>query len=471
MVSVATSPQMSERPAPSGSATGPAGLWTRAFASPLLRRLGKAAFATGIGLLISRIMAFLAMIVAARLLSKEQFGQLGYVQTTATLIGVLAGMGLSVVVIRRIAETRDSNPQAAGRAVSACLTALWGTTLLGGGIMFFASGWLCPADATDHVEMIWTLRAGSLLVAANLLMTCQFGILAGFESFTPLAVSQSLSAILAPVCVAAGIGVGGLLGAVLGLAGAVLAGCILNVALIRRELRARALVVSSFESGRELRMIVTMGIPAAAAGLVVIGVNWLGIHLLTRQPDGLRQLGEFSTANQSFVALMFVPQVVGQAILPMLVQKIQFREYRDLKRLIFIHFLSAAAIVLPVVAAGWIFSSSLMTVFGSQYEDADATLRQCLLAAAILCIQAPTAQLVQAFGQFRAGFFMNSLWGLTFIGFLLAAGGQGAVGLAQARTVAYAAHAIWTTGFVLYCLSQIRCTGEAASNVTTPASV
>ncbi len=471
MVLAATSPTASELSAQSGNSTHPTTLWKQAVRSPLLRRLGKASLATGIGLLVSRVMAFLAMIVAARMLTKEIYGALGYIQTTATLVGILAGMGLSVVVIRRIAETRDSDPQAAGVAVSASLTALWAITLVGSGIMFFAAGWLCPTDAENRPEMVWALRASSLLVAVNLIATCQSGILAGFESFVSLAAAQSLSALLAPFAVAAGISVGGLNGAILGLAGAGLAGCLLNAIAIRRELRSRLLVVLGFEFGPETRRILTTGIPAAASGVIVVGANWLGMQLLARQPDGLNQLGEFNAANQSFVAMMFVPQVIGQAILPMLVQKIQSREFRDLKRLIVVHFLSAGAIALPALVAGWILSSSLMAVFGGQYLGAGATLRQCLLAAAILCIQAPTAQLVQAFGHFRAGFLMNALWGLTFIGVLLVIGVQNAVGLAQARTIAYGAHAVWTTGFVVYCLSQLHSVAGAPHRATTSAPV
>lgn len=471
MVLAATSPQTSELPAQSGGSVRPTALWKKAVRSPLLRRLGKASLATGFGLLISRCMAFLAMIVAARLLSKEVYGQLGYIQTTATLVGVLAGMGMTVVVIRRIAETRESNPQAAGLAVSASLTALWGITLLGSAIMFLAAAWLCPTDAENHLEMVWALRAGALLVAVNLMATCQSGILAGFESFASLAVAQALSAVLAPIAVAAGIFAGGLMGAILGLAGAGLVGCLLNVGAIRRELRSRSLIVPGFEFGPETRRILTAGIPAAASGVIVVGANWLGMNLLARQPDGLNQLGEFNAANQSFVALMFVPQVIGQAILPILVQKIHAHEIRDLKRLLAIHFLIAGAVALPALIFGWIFSSSLMAVFGGQYLEADATLRQCLLAAAILCVQAPTAQLVQAFGHFRAGFVMNALWGITFIGLLIAIGTQGAVGLAQARTLAYGAHAVWTAGFVVYCLSQISTVAGAPTRVKTSTPV
>src|SRR4030095_9246929 len=85
-----------------------------------LRELIRGAFWALCGSLTSRVLALGAAIIAARILGKEVYGELGIVQSTLSMFGTLAGFGLGTTAMKYVAEHRSKDPAKAGRII-----ALW----------------------------------------------------------------------------------------------------------------------------------------------------------------------------------------------------------------------------------------------------------------------------------------------------------------------------------------------------------
>src|SRR5437762_9133959 len=70
----------------------------------------------------------LAGIVIARLFGKEHFGLLGMVQSTAGMLGTVAGVGFGIAATKYVAELRSREPYRAGQiaTLTAAMAALFG---------------------------------------------------------------------------------------------------------------------------------------------------------------------------------------------------------------------------------------------------------------------------------------------------------------------------------------------------------
>ena len=65
----------------------------------------------------------IASMVVARILGKNEFGELGMIQSTVGMLGVFAGFGLGLTATKHVAELKHSNPERTGRILSLCSVA------------------------------------------------------------------------------------------------------------------------------------------------------------------------------------------------------------------------------------------------------------------------------------------------------------------------------------------------------------
>src|SRR5208282_5367097 len=85
------------------------GLWTRLESSPVGERLLRGAFWSVVGTVASRGLALAATILAARIIGKAVYGELGIIQSTVGMLGTLAGFGMSTTASKYVAELRGKD--------------------------------------------------------------------------------------------------------------------------------------------------------------------------------------------------------------------------------------------------------------------------------------------------------------------------------------------------------------------------
>src|SRR5258706_10786206 len=86
-------------------------------------RLIKGAVWNLAGAIVARGFGLISSILIARILGREAFGELGVIQSTVGMFGVLAGFGLGMTATKYVAEFREKGPAKAQRIISMSLLA------------------------------------------------------------------------------------------------------------------------------------------------------------------------------------------------------------------------------------------------------------------------------------------------------------------------------------------------------------
>src|ERR1700733_582512 len=119
------------------------GLWTRLESSPLGERLLRGSFWSLLGTFASRALGLAAAILAARILGKAVYGELGIIQSTVGMLGTFAGFGMGTTATKYVAELRENNPVKAGRIIALSSLVSWGVSLVLMAGLYVAAPWLC----------------------------------------------------------------------------------------------------------------------------------------------------------------------------------------------------------------------------------------------------------------------------------------------------------------------------------------
>src|SRR5882672_5888251 len=82
------------------------------------RHFAIGAFWALVGAVVSRGLTLASSVVAGRLLGTTGFGEVGMIQSTQGLFGVLAGAGLGLAATKYVAEFRSVDAAKAGRCVT-----------------------------------------------------------------------------------------------------------------------------------------------------------------------------------------------------------------------------------------------------------------------------------------------------------------------------------------------------------------
>ena len=415
-------------------------------ASPLAYRLVRGAFWSLAGAVISRGLGLLASILVARMLGKEGFGELGIIQSTVGMFGVFAGFGLGLTATKHVAEFRAKDPAKAGRIISLSELVAVGTGATAALILFLLAPWLATHTlAAPHLAGL--LRIAAIMLFLGALNGAQTGALAGFEAFKTIARLNLLAGIAAFPLMVGGVYLAGLKGAVWGLVASMGVNWLLNRMAIKDEARSAGVPFSFSGCMQEYHILWDFSVPALLASAMVGPVNWACNAMLVNQPNGYAEMGIFNAANQWYGAMLFLPGVLGQVVLPMLSEGVAVNDRARAIKTLTLSIKLNAVFVTPLLALSCIFSPLIMKSYGESFSGTWPTLIVVLLTAGLLAVQTPVGHIIAAAGRMWTGCLMNVGWALAYIGITALIVNWGALGVATARAGAYLLHATWTFGF------------------------
>src|SRR5947209_10780226 len=132
--------------------------------------------------------SFLSLLIAARLLGKEQYGRFALVQSTVnTFVGVGA-LGLGITATKYVSEYRVRQPERVGRVLGlSCSVAIVAA-------LVFAIGYLIACPFIVSWDYIGRVRIGAICIFFTALNGYQLGALAGFENFGRIARLSAMTA-------------------------------------------------------------------------------------------------------------------------------------------------------------------------------------------------------------------------------------------------------------------------------------
>lgn len=420
-------------------------------ASPLGYRLAKGAFWSLLGAVLSRSLTLVASIIVARIIGKEGFGVLGIIQNTVGMFGIFAGFGMGMTATKHIAEFRETDPQRAGHIVA--LSSL--VSIATGGAMaialFVFSPWLA-ANTLAAPQLSELLRISALLLFLSAINGTQTGVLAGFESFKTIAgINITVGLLSFPVMVGCVL-VWQVTGAVWGLTITMGLNCVFNYIGVRSLVRERNILIGCKGCFTAWPILWKFSVPAILAGAMVAPVSWGCNAMLVNQTNGYAEMGILNAVNQWFNALMFLPGILGQVLLPILSERMGVNETAHSGRAMVLSMKLNALVTgsLAVVLAG--LSPFLMGLYGPSFRQAWPVFIVALLTAVLLSVQTPVEHVIVAAGRMWVVFWMNMGWGLAFIGLTYGLLTWGALGVSSARGFSYVVTASWTFAFAFHYL-------------------
>lgn len=277
----------------------------------------------------------------------------------------------------------------------------------------------------------------------------QTGALAGFEAFRTIAKVNVLAGLASFPLMVGGVYWAGLEGATWGLIASAALNWLLNHLALRREAE-QALVPLSFAGClREWRVLWRFSFPAVLGGILVTPVNWACTAMLVNQPNGYGENGIYSAASQWFMAIMMLPLILGQAVLPILSEQLGMDQWHRSGRILRLSMTVNALAVCPAVIVGCLVSPLIMGFYGAAFAGGWPVLVAVLLTAGLVAaVQIPMGQFIYASGRMWTGCLTNAGWAATFLMATWLSVQWGAMGLASARLAAYVLLSIWVFVYV-----------------------
>ncbi len=420
-------------------------------ASPLGYRLARGAFWSLSGAVISRALALLASIIAARYLGQNDYGELGIIQSTVGMFAVFAGFGMGLTSTKHVAEFRKSDPAKTGYIIALSSVVAVITGVIMSLLLLIFAPWLAAKTlAAPHLSSL--LRIGSGLLLLGAIAGAQTGVLAGFESFKAIAKVNFISGVISFPLMVGGVLMGGIVGAVWALIATIAVNVLANFVMIKKETRKAGIIINYFGCMREWQVLWSFSLPAVLSSAMVAPVSWICNAILVNQQYGYAEMGIFNAANQWFTALLFLPGIVSQTALPIMSERLGNNDTHSSGKLLYSAIKINAVILIPIFIVCSFLSPFIMQMYGEDFKSAWPTLIIILFTAGLLGIQMPVGHVIAASGRMWTGFIMNIGWGGAFILISWLLVNRGALGLASARAGAYIIHAIWTFAFAYYAI-------------------
>ena len=408
-------------------------------ANSLRRRFVRGVFWSVAAAFVARGLDLLASIVTARILGKNRFGELGMIQSTVSMFGVFAGLGLGLTTTKYVAEFRNREPVRAGRIIG--LSSV--VALISGGIIsiiIFTTSPYLAVHTINAPHLTTVLRIGCGLLFLNTLIGVQIGTLSGFEAFKTIARVSLLCGLLTFPLVVLGVYFWGLPGAVSGMVCAAAAGWLINHVALRTEVYRANVPVSYRNICSELPVLWEFSLPALLSGVIVSPVMWGANALLVSQIGGYAELGIFTAATQFQAIVNFFGTRVGAALLPILASRDATQNDRFNRANILISMLLGVISALPLIC----FPEIMGLLFGAQYADISArrTFVLVMCYTCILMYKQGLARVLIANSLMWWGFLSNIMWAIVLLGSFWFLKQFGAIGLAGAFMIAYSLNAI-----------------------------
>ncbi len=383
----------------------------------------------------------------AHILGPEEWGAFGLVQRTLLTFGLLTAAGFQTTLTKYVAELRDTDPAKAGRIIGLVAVITLMLSALSAAVLVAFSGPLATSLFLKP-ELAPMLAASSIALLFTGYNGAQQGALAGMEAFRAIATLGLIRGILAIPILIIGAKFYGLPGAIYGLGVVAVLVAAINQYIIRRESERRGLAVKFEWNKNDAKLIAGFAGPGVITSFWFTACPWIACSYLTRQPDGLKEMGIYSSADRWRLLLLFVPVVLGRPFLSILSNLKSKNEVEGYRKVLRSNLLISSGVnllaALVVIAA----SGVIMRGYGPEFQEGKMVL---ILLAASTIVSAPTSVLGSALQSMTRQWgllALNTAWGIAFLAtsFYLVER-WGAVGLSAGFVVAYSLHLVLMSFF------------------------
>ncbi|MEM9628871.1 MAG: oligosaccharide flippase family protein [Pseudomonadota bacterium] len=416
--------------------------------SLLPKKLTTGAAWNGLAQIMYRGMVILGMLIAARILGLESFGQLSILYNTTMAFHVVASLGLIMTGTKLVAELYEKDKPRTGRIIALCHYVAAASGGLVGIGMLLAAPWIA-SEILNDAGLASGVRLTALLLLFQVIADSTLGVNLGFLAFRSIFLANVAAGICSFLFLIIGVQFYGVSGGLLGLAFAEAVRFLLLWRSGHRAATEHGIPRSWRFPREELSVLWEVSLPSMATAILWLPVTWIGTLMLVREPNGFAEMGLFGAANQWFSLLLFVPGVVTQTILPILSAQVGDGGRREARGLA----LKSSGIMLVLVAliaAPLMLGSPwLAAAYGPEFTEGVMVFVLMLLAAIAASPQGILGNFLAAENRFWLRFRINLLWAACYLAAAWPLVIHGAAGLAIALVIAYAARTLATLIYVL----------------------
>jgi O-antigen/teichoic acid export membrane protein len=410
--------------------------------SPLASRLARGALWSLAGSLASRSLGLLSAILVARLLGKEEFGELGIIQATIGMFGTLAGFGMGLTANKHVAEFKHTDPARAGRVLGLASATAW----LSSGVMALSLLVSAPALAARTLaapHLAGLLQVGALLLFLSALNGAQTGALSGFEAFKAIARISLISGVLTfPIMVGAAWN-WGVAGAVWALIGSEAANCLLCFAALRAE-TARLHIRYTFSGlWNERNLFFGFTLPAVLIGALNSVVAWGAGALVVNQLGGYAEMGIYNAVLRVKQIPDSVLTMLMAPIIPILSESFGKSDHDSYRKTLRVFLLMSTLVIVPVSLVQAAAPELTLMLFGQEYAGRPLIVSWLMFYAVLASLGLCAGHVLVTAGRLWLAWLLSLGFALCYaLLALLLVPRYGAVGYAASLALAYAT--AWT---------------------------
>lgn len=422
--------------------------------SDLKTRFISGALWSSVGGIVSNLLMLFTFVMVARILGQEIYGEFSIIRSTVNMFMMFAGFSLGITATKHIAEYKNRDPERASRILTLSALFAVATASLVAIIVFSFSSWLAE-NTINAPHLANELRIGSFILWVSAINGAQTGALVGFEAFRTVAKINIYLGFFSAISLIASTYLYGLHGAVLALALNISINWIINNYAIRQELKKYNMSFFATDWWKERSVIWKFSLPATLGGLMVSPVVWLCNAMLVNQPNGYNEMGIFDVANQWFLAILFIPGLVGKISLPILSNLSGNNKNSQYSKVFRISLIMNGGIALVVaIIVSWL-SPWILGSYGEGFSKGYTVLIFLAFSAVLVSINNVVGQVIISKNKMWTGLFFNAMWAFSMItfGWYFIANGMGAEGLAMAYLISYGLHSLWQMIYVKYFLN------------------
>ena len=349
--------------------------------SPMARRIASGTLWSILGKGIGKGSTFVSMVLIARILGKEAFGDFGLIKSTAVTFVTFSAFGVGLTATKYIAEFLHSDKERVGRIVGLSYFFTFFSSLVVASAFWLAVPWLC-VSVLQSPHLVGLMRLGAVLLFLATFYESQHGVLTGFQDFRGHALSSIMAGLTMLPIYVTGAYYWGLPGAVTGAVIAIGLSVAINSVFIYHNMKRYAIRYRFLQAVQEWEVLGQFSFPIVLKA-VVWGVSFWGCQMmLGAQQGGSAQLGIFYAAMVIYTVIIAVPQACARLYIATLSEMLGKGDLKRLRKTIFLSFsinmAAATAIALPFL----FFPSLLMTwCFGEPFREGSSTLVLVSLAA------------------------------------------------------------------------------------------
>lgn len=394
---------------------------------------------TILGSVFTQILTLATFYFIAKILDVKEYGEFAIVRSTIFMFTIFVGYSLGITATKCIAEFLATDNEKTGKIIGVTLK----VSFIVGFIISLTVLICAPFISVysfNSSSLIEELRISSFVLFFSSLNGSLNGILAGFKSFKLIAKINFCASVFSVFTIPFFSIYFGLYGAMFGLCLNSLILCLINFYFVGVTLKINFIKIEFRGTSSLMSILYKFTLPAMLSGVMGGPVTWICNSMLVRQPNGLEKMAVFDVAYQWRNAVLFVPVLLGQVILPYFSSSSNDPEtFKKMFRAnILINF--TFSIIVAVLIS--FFSKIIMGTYGKKYEEGDLLLMVLVFTTVLNSVNSVVGQAIAGKGKMWAGFYLNLIWGTTLIisTYVLLGMEYSSLGLAIAYLISYSVH-------------------------------